>query len=105
MFSTTASHGRGVGQLDPGAVRFLLGIARRAVVFLTQFFANLVQARRKECLAIRRSFRLRANAVLFLDQCGTRGVLQDSQTPMFREDGRAEYNRFRETGTETTSGF
>jgi hypothetical protein len=42
---------------------------------------------------------------LFLDQCGTRGVLQDSRTQMFREDDRAEYNRFRETGTETTSGI
>ena len=58
----------------------------------------------RERLAIRRSFRLRANAFLFLDQCGTREVLQDSRTQVFREDGRAEYNRFREAGTETTSG-
>lgn len=58
----------------------------------------------RERLAIRRSFRLRANAFLFLEQCGTREVLQDSRTQVFREDGRAEYNRLREAGTETTSG-
>jgi hypothetical protein len=104
MFPTAASHGRGVDQLDPGAVRFFLGIAWRDVVFLTQFFSNLIRVRLQERLAIRRSFCLRANAFLFLDQCGTRGVPQDSPTQGLREDGRAEYNRFRETGTERTSG-
>ena len=76
-------------------------LARRS--FLTAILPNVMQATR-ERLAIRRSFRLRANAFLFLDQCGTSGVLQDSRTQVFREDGRAEYHRFREAGSETTSG-
>jgi hypothetical protein len=102
MFPTATSHGRGVDQLDPGDVSFssVHRLARRS--FLSAILPNPVQATR-ERLAIRRSFRLRANAFLFLDQCGTREVLQGSRTQAFREDGRAEYHRLREAGSETTS--
>jgi hypothetical protein len=102
MFPTATSHGRGVDQLDPGDVSFssVHRLARRS--FLSAILPNLVQATR-ERLAIGRSFRLRAHTFLFLDQCGTCEVLQDSRTQVFREDGRAEYNRLREAGTETTS--
>jgi hypothetical protein len=105
MFSTAASHGRGVDQLDPGGGSFssVHRLARRS--FLNAILSESNSSTAKECLAIRRSFRLRAEAFLFLEQCGTRGSFRILETQVFREDGRAEYNRFRETGSETTSGM
>ena len=102
MFSTAASHGRGVDQLDPGADRFLLCSAWRDVVFLTQFFPNLIQESAWQSGAL---FVYGLMHFCFWSKSEHAESFRILETQVFREDGRAEYNRFRETGTETTSGI
>jgi NDP-sugar pyrophosphorylase family protein len=105
MFSTAASHGRGLDQLHPGTVRFLLCIAWRDAVFLTQFFPNLIQARRKSAWQSGALFVYGLRHFCFWSNAEHAESFRILETQVFREDGRAEYNRFRETGTETTSGI
>src|SRR6202040_1218658 len=102
-FPTATSHGRGVDQLDPGDVSFssLHRLARRGFLNAILSESNRSSARAPGDQAL---FSFAGQCIFVSGPGGTREILQDSRTQVFREDGRAEYNRFREAGSETISG-